>query len=451
MNIQNKNKENLKTVLGDIIDERIVSKTLATTKYGIIKKNRNKLILVLLKEAALKRKKIEFQLLNKWFDIILFLPLLPITVLMKKEIFSYRDRSLPFFNKERIEDSSFVEVWYENENHLSCGIQNDYSNIIIKNSEKTYQNLENHILRFRKKIDIVYTWVDGNDKNWMSKKSQYEKINQLHSANDPSRYTSRDELKYSLRSLEMYANFYNNIYIVTDSQVPKWLNTKHNKIKVIDHKTIFKDKTNLPTFNSHAIESNLHNIPNLSEHFIYMNDDFFFTKTTQPELFFKSNGLTSGFLSKNTYPNRMIIKLPIDYAGENTKNIIKKYYELEITHKIMHAPYALKRSTLKEIEDLLNDQIEITRSNRFRSTDDISLTSSLYFYYSYCRSQSIFENIKTRYVDLSHIAHPLAIITSYLEDNQFICLNETIFKHQNSRIIQYFLKKRFPYKSEFEI
>jgi hypothetical protein len=33
----------------------------------------------------------------------------------------------------------------------------------------------------------------------------------------------------------------------------------------------------LPTFNSHAIEANIHRIPGLSDSFIAMNDDFFLT------------------------------------------------------------------------------------------------------------------------------------------------------------------------------
>ena len=40
---------------------------------------------------------------------------------------------------------------------------------------------------------------------------------------DPARYRSRDELRYSLRSLWMYCGWVRHIYIVTAGQRPEWL------------------------------------------------------------------------------------------------------------------------------------------------------------------------------------------------------------------------------------
>ena len=40
-----------------------------------------------------------------------------------------------------------------------------------------------------------------------------------------NRYADFDQIKYSLRSIEMYAPWANHIYIVTNGQVPDWLNT----------------------------------------------------------------------------------------------------------------------------------------------------------------------------------------------------------------------------------
>lgn len=46
----------------------------------------------------------------------------------------------------------------------------------------------------------------------------------------------------------------------------------------------------MPTFNSHAIEINIHKIEGLAEHFVYFNDDTFINSPLEPEFFFK-NGL----------------------------------------------------------------------------------------------------------------------------------------------------------------
>src|SRR5690606_24694236 len=147
-------------------------------------------------------------------------------------------------------------------------------------------------------IDIVYTWVDGNDKNWKEKKNKFQTQEYHHENIANNRYEQIDEIKYSLRSL--YYNFKNirNIYIVTDNQIPEWLDPKNELITIIDHKLIFKNQNHLPTFNSHSIETNLHNIPNLSEHFIYMNDDLFIWNPINADVFFTSNGLTKIKLEK---------------------------------------------------------------------------------------------------------------------------------------------------------
>ena len=52
----------------------------------------------------------------------------------------------------------------------------------------------------------------------------------------------------------------------------------------MDHREIIEQEY-LPTFNSHVIEANLHKIPNLSEHFIYFNDDVFVAKLYRRAIF----------------------------------------------------------------------------------------------------------------------------------------------------------------------
>ena len=57
-----------------------------------------------------------------------------------------------------------------------------------------------------------------------------------------------DELLYSLRSVEQYAPWFRRIYIVTDGQVPVWLNLSHPKIRLVTHSEIFENVADLPTF-----------------------------------------------------------------------------------------------------------------------------------------------------------------------------------------------------------
>ena len=69
------------------------------------------------------------------------------------------------------------------------------------------------------------------------------------------------QLKYAIRSFDKYAPWLRNIYIVTNGQVPNWLNTNINNVRIVEHTEFFRDKTHLPTFSSPSIEINIHRIP----------------------------------------------------------------------------------------------------------------------------------------------------------------------------------------------
>ena len=69
---------------------------------------------------------------------------------------------------------------------------------------------------------------------------------------------------YSVRSIEMHAPWIRKIWIVTNGQKPTWLRSDNKHIEVVPHDAIFPDKSDLPTFNSRAIESHLHQIPDLT-------------------------------------------------------------------------------------------------------------------------------------------------------------------------------------------
>lgn len=103
------------------------------------------------------------------------------------------------------------------------------------------------------------------------------------------RFVDNEELRYSLRSLERYAPWIHHVYIVTDRQVPKWLNTAYEKVTVVDHADIMPREM-IPCFAASTIERYIVNIPGLCEHFLYGNDDMFFGRPITPEFFYQENG-----------------------------------------------------------------------------------------------------------------------------------------------------------------
>ena len=138
----------------------------------------------------------------------------------------------------------------------------------------------------------------------------------------------------------------------------------------------------LPTFNSHAIESALHKVPDLAEHFVYFNDDFFLGRPLRPEAFFSPAGLAAVFLSPNPIgltdtPDAP----PYLKAAWNNRRLLQEAFGRVITDNLAHAPYPHRRSVLEEIEARFPDAIAGTARSPFRSDTDVSTLSSLAQHY----------------------------------------------------------------------
>lgn len=145
-------------------------------------------------------------------------------------------------------------------------------------------------------IDVVYTWVNGSDPRWLADMAKWKEIEgvSVRSGNasegtdaaSANRFRDSGELRYSLRSLFKYAPWVRQVFLVTNGQVPVWLDTSHPRLHVIPHSAIFPDPALLPVFASPAIELNLHRIPGLSKRFVYFNDDVLLGAPVRPEDFY---------------------------------------------------------------------------------------------------------------------------------------------------------------------
>ncbi|XP_018406670.1 PREDICTED: N-acetylglucosamine-1-phosphotransferase subunits alpha/beta [Cyphomyrmex costatus] len=137
-------------------------------------------------------------------------------------------------------------------------------------------------------IDVVYTWVNGSDPMFLESLQKHVSIMDLSAV--ASRFSDKDELRYSLRSLEMYAPWVRHVYIVTNGQIPSWLDMDNPRVTLVTHEDIFLNKSDLPTFSSPAIESHIHRIPGVSDKFLYFNDDVMLGAEIWPEDFVTQAG-----------------------------------------------------------------------------------------------------------------------------------------------------------------
>jgi len=240
-------------------------------------------------------------------------------------------------------------------------------------------------------IDIVYTWVDGSDHAWAAKRDFYKNRDKPSCGEglSASRFHEKNELKYSLRSIHSFAPFVRHIFIVTDGQHPKWLK-KHPKVTVISHQDIFRWKEYLPVFNSEAIEANLHRIPDLSERYVYFNDDVFLGKPVTPNDFFTSDGKIKFFESTRTIPNVLTPPYgPIAQRAWNTSQEVKARYGKDITMRFLqHTPHVMLKSVVQDAEKEFPHMFKKTSADRFRSPNTYRITCCLVQYVGLCTGRA---------------------------------------------------------------
>ena len=246
------------------------------------------------------------------------------------------------------------------------------------------------------KIDAVITWVDGSEPNYKLKLEENLKNKKIINR----QYLQANEINFCVASIIKFAPFIRKIFIVTDNQKPNLNEVGHlvslNKVEIIDHKEIFRDNMDsLPTFNIRSIDALLFKIKNLSNKFIYFNDDMFLIKETSKEEWFKDNkAVLTGSWTK-TYNNKLIktisqriknllnIRPSFNAAQSKAANIAgfhNKYF------KSYHCGRPQIKSVIKDFYDK-NPQI-LTNQIRHKFRD-----GRQYMPYSLCWHHLIKENL----------------------------------------------------------
>ncbi|MER6916525.1 stealth family protein [Streptomyces sp. NPDC000594] len=308
-------------------------------------------------------------------------------------------------------------------------------------------------------VDVVYTWVDGEEPGMRAKRARYQEngiTEILDKETNASRYTSHDELKYSLRSLAMYADFVRHIYIVTDGQKPHWLDDRAPGITVVDHRDIFPEGV-LPVFNSHAIETRLHHIPGLADHYLYFNDDVFVGRRVTAEHFFHGSGLMRIPVS----PLKIGVGKPhaeetaTNSASKNVRRLLLEKFGRMTTNNFMHTPLPQQRETLRTLESLFPEDIRRTTESRFRSPQDIAVTAPLLYQYALMTGRGVPGKFNFRYVNISRPdAEARLADLRRTRRFDFFCLNDVDVppeeREQVGVRMNTFLEDYFPFPSPYE-
>lgn len=133
-------------------------------------------------------------------------------------------------------------------------------------------------------IDFVVTWLDSSDPEWQRQYNEY-KGESLHGDKSDARFRDWGFFKYWFRAVETNAPWVNRVFLITNGTVPKWIKRDHPKLVLVNHKDYIPSQF-LPTFNSCTIELHINKIKELSEHFVYFNDDSYINNPITPEYYF---------------------------------------------------------------------------------------------------------------------------------------------------------------------
>ena len=306
---------------------------------------------------------------------------------------------------------------------------------------------------FNKPIDLVYCWVNGNDIEWQKKKQFWQKKEGLETitAVNPCRYTDNQELKYSIRSAQMYAPWIRKIFIITSNQIPEWLNIQHTKIQIINDLDIMP-KEALPTFNSCAIETCLTNIPGLSEYFLYACDDMFFNKPVTPDYFFDENENPKIRLKKHNWSQEDIeTKLYRHTIYEMAKLIDNQFLTYENTHNISVYRKSYFDACKNEFKNIFNQ----TTFSRFRSFSNIQRQIVDFWCLKNNKATGIYIDDLTKNQDQLYLSISSRENMNYkIQKNNptLVCYNDSEdVKKENREKLKYFLMERYHQKQEWEL
>lgn len=286
------------------------------------------------------------------------------------------------------------------------------------------------------KVDLVYTWVDGNDPIWKARKRQALGEMGRHSLTADSvqdtRFDSQQEILFSIRSVIRYFVDIGNVYIVTDGQTPLFLGNLLNRVKIIDHREIFSNMEFLPSFNSHAIASNLHRIPGLKEHYLYLNDDIIFASAVSAANFFDEYGRSFQFVSSAACLPGMAKEfgeIAANAAGINNRRLLSEKMGIYAFRKYKHTALPTLRSVMEQMERDLPEAWAATLPNKFRSDSDFSIAGSLYQNYASAKGKAVRGSIRYGYYNTANpgsINDAKELLRSDWVRPQIFCINDTI-------------------------
>jgi hypothetical protein len=331
-----------------------------------------------------------------------------------------------------------------------------YKNNINKGNYLKLKNKE------RFPIDVVVTYVDSTDSKWLTEKNYYLEKLGLQSIDNPDRWNNNldknqlEEIEVCLLSILKNLPYIRKIRLVTHRpQYPQSLKTnpilkkafKNGKIVLVHH-DMFIPKDIFPVFNSNAIECHIYKIPNLSEQFIYFNDDMFVVHYIPRSKLFDDVGKPIIYANIKLNP----VMFPICFKQDAFFCMMQRARNLEKLSKLwrldhVHMFKSYTKSWYQGCIDKFTDELKVSHSfdSKFRSPGEV-LIVQLLIEFGLINGFAILGDMKdfpNRYLDCKENNN--INIKKVLNENVAICINNCGGATRNDTIEKVFveLKKVF--------
>ncbi|MDC0139458.1 hypothetical protein OAI04_01410 [Hyphomicrobiales bacterium] len=263
--------------------------------------------------------------------------------------------------------------------------------------------------------------------------------------NVEGRFRDNQELRYSLRALDKFFPDHGHVFIVTDQQKPAWLKNTE-MVTFVDHRDLISPH-HLPIFDSANIESYIHHIPDLSEHYFYFNDDVFFGKSVNIDDWFFDGGI---YLSWSNEPEVIGTEMLKDSDSlENASRLSKKWLKNkkdQIDNKLLtpgirrfnknythtprtfaHSPRPMIKSLMHDIEDDALELFTLIRSTTFRQWDKPTIISDFVLRYALAHNLAFIKDYSYNHIETASTNAKKQIdqLIDQFGSLDFFCLNDT--------------------------
>ena len=292
-------------------------------------------------------------------------------------------------------------------------------------------------------MDIVITYVNGNDPVWKQDYEKHTNVPVMH-----KRFRDWGTLKFLLRGIQTKMSFIRNVYLVVShpSQVPQWADTRN--LNIVLHKDIIPEEF-LPVFNCNPIEMHLHRIPGLDEEFLYFNDDMFPVGKCCPEDFFRGGRPVIGYY-KHLFASGMYKQI-----CRNSDKLARKALGIKsscIFTRPQHICSPMLKSECEELYEKVREDILNTTARKTRTEED--LNQYLFLDYMNYKGMVVHEKISNKHFSVGITSADSLKRFLLAPTRNLVCINdvhlsENRYEELRTAVHEAF-EAAFPDKSRFE-